>query len=49
MKDGKVLIALVAGFAAGTLLGAIFVGKGSSKSKNKNEKSEKLKEEVVMN
>jgi hypothetical protein len=27
----KVLIALISGFAAGTLLGAMFAGKGSSK------------------
>lgn len=44
MKKGKVLIALIAGFAAGTLLGAMFGGKKASKIKKSKEKKEKIQE-----
>ncbi len=46
MKEGKILVALVAGFAAGTLLGALFSDADSKKLKKKKIKEEILNEEL---
>jgi hypothetical protein len=42
MKSGKALLSMIAGFAAGTMLGALFVNKKKPKP-TKEEESEKDK------
>lgn len=49
MAQTKELLGLIAGFAAGTFLGAIFVASGKSRSDKKKKKDkEKLKEAKVI-